>query len=65
MTPFDWSQELDDDELLDRFQRVSGEVVCEICGEPYWRHPDEPRMLSGIDGKPYLKRLCNGWLGKL
>lgn len=61
----DWQRPLTQREELRRFRRVGGDCICEICGYRYADHPDETRIVSGIDGKPFMKRLCNGWLGKL
>lgn len=52
------------------FRRASGDCVCDVCGKPYWKHPDatEPEALGNVDGdglKPFLTRLCNGDLVKL
>jgi len=60
----DGERELIDDEFDRRFMRVNGEVICNICQEPYWKHPDETRVL-GFEDRPFTKRLCNGWFGKL
>lgn len=62
---FEWPDDdgerpLSDEEAHDRMYRVSGDCVCKVCGKTYWKHPDEVR-LTWI----HLKRLCNGWLGKL
>lgn len=44
--------------------RASGDCICAACGEPYRKHPyaDNPK---GPDGRPFLKRLCDGTLVKL
>lgn len=55
---------LADEEINFRMYRVNGDVICKKCGKSYYKHPDETRIL-GYDGHPFLKRLCNGWLGKL
>jgi hypothetical protein len=60
----DWNREIPEDELWKRLHRVSGDCKCEICGNLYYNHPDETRILDW-DGNPYLKRLCFGWFGKL
>ncbi len=63
--PFDWSQDLSEADLDARFVRASGDVVCAICGRPYWRHPLEPRLLSGLDNQPWLHQICDGSLAHL
>jgi hypothetical protein len=60
----DGERELMEGESDARFNRVSGEVICEFCGVPYWQHPYESRVLDRFN-RPFLKRLCNGWFGKL
>jgi hypothetical protein len=39
--------------------RVNGNVTCEVCKIPYWKHPD---IISSVDwnGDPYLKLDCTG-----
>ena len=39
--------------------RVSGEMECEECGRPYWRHP------RVTDEVPTLMRACDGRLLKI
>lgn len=46
-------------------RRANGDCVCDRCGLTYARHPMDPDHLSGIDGEPYLNRLCDGSLVKL
>ena len=58
----DWVRPLTEDEYSERFHRVSGDVVCFICGKLYYDHPKENR-LTGFDFHEH--RLCNGWLGHL
>jgi hypothetical protein len=61
---FDWSSiELTEDELWDRFLRVDGDIICELCGRKYKQHPMEMRTLTG-EGEPWLIQLCEGILGK-
>jgi len=55
---------LTDEEVSYRFQRVSGDAICHICNQPYRKHPHETRVI-GYNGEPFLRKLCNGWLGKL
>lgn len=38
--------------------RASGNVVCEACGETYYRHPEDPR-------EPWMTLLCGGRRVKL
>lgn len=59
----DWIRELTDEDMR-RFHRVSGECICEVCGNEYYDHPVETRIL-GNENEPFLYRLCNGWFGKL
>lgn len=49
------------------FYRASGDVLCAICYFPFYDHPtaNEPEYRSGIDGRPFLHRICNGDLVKL
>lgn len=42
-----------------REYRAAGGCVCEICGNKYYDHPDETRVL-GYDGNPVDVILCNG-----
>ena len=60
----DGNRYLSVDEFYKRYQRVNGEVICEICNLPYHKHPDETRFLD-FNGDPYTKRLCDGIIGKL
>lgn len=50
----------------DDVRRVSGEVPCHACGGLLRLHPMEhsPEWLS-FAGEPFLRRLCDGTLGKL
>lgn len=59
--------ERSEEEDLHRMRRADGDVVCTACGKQYRRHPfaREPHNLSGIDGEPFLHRLCDGSLVKL
>lgn len=41
-----------------RWYRASGECVCDVCGDEYWLHAEEPYAR-------YLNRLCNGDVVKL
>jgi hypothetical protein len=41
------------------FIRVSGECVCEVCGDKYWRHPHDMKQLDS-NGEPFLKVRCDG-----
>lgn len=40
--------------------RASGEVICEVCGKPYWRHEQVAKAEV-----PTLVRACDGRLLKL
>ena len=40
------------------FTRVLGEMVCELCGRKYWRHPHAMEFLDW-QGNPYLRVLCS------
>lgn len=53
-----------DDEEAPEMVRVSGEMVCETCGELYRKHPQDEERLS-YDGHPYLRVGCDGRLLKL
>lgn len=59
----DMVRELTEEEIVKRVRRVGGGAICDFCGESYEDHPNETRLLS-FDGYPYLKRLCDGTLGK-
>jgi hypothetical protein len=62
----DWKRELTEEEICRRLHRVGGDCLCEVCGNPFYDHPDETRENAlDWDGYSYLKRLCFGWLGKL
>ncbi len=39
--------------------RVSGNILCDVCNRPYWRHP------SVTSEAPSLVRACDGRLLKL
>lgn len=43
---------------------ASGEVLCEECGQEYFYHPYDWRLLE-YGGRPYLNILCNGQRVKL
>ena len=54
----------DEEDDGEPYIRVSGDMVCEQCGLPYWRHPQEI-LYDAFDGQElYLRRLCDGRLGK-
>lgn len=40
------------------FIRTSGDMVCEVCGKPYWKHVLHPEW-------PWLHVCCDGKLLKL
>lgn len=44
--------------------RVSGQMVCETCGQLYLHHPLDWREV-GYDGRPWLHVLCSGQRVKL
>lgn len=46
--------------------RASGQCICRQCGREYREHPYalEPKWI-GVEGRPYLHRLCNGKVVKL
>jgi len=44
--------------------RVSGNVVCEVCGSEYWRHPLITSILTS-DEQPFLHLGCDGKFLKL
>lgn len=46
------------------FVRSSGELICEICGKTYYKHP-LAEDIRGWQDQPFLNRLCNGKLVKL
>jgi len=50
----------EDKEILETGEwiRASGDVICETCGEKYWRHPQ-------VIGALWLIRICDGLLVKL
>lgn len=45
-------------------RRVDGNCPCNLCGRPYWRHPDTYEHLDW-NGHPFLKVACDGSLVKL
>lgn len=59
----DMVRPLPDEEISKRFLRVGGDAICQYCEQRYEDHPNETRVLS-YDGYPFLKRLCDGTLGK-
>jgi hypothetical protein len=40
--------------------RAGGEVICDICGKKYWKHPQPAK-----EEVPTLVRACDGRLLKL
>lgn len=44
--------------------RVSGEMICDKCGQDYYHHPAEWRKV-GYGNVPFLNVLCDGRLVKL
>ncbi len=51
-------------EPVGEFERASGEYVCEICGQEYFAHPMDWRVIGHGD-VPFLNILCNGRRVKL
>ena len=45
--------------------RAGGDVICEICGQTYYNHPEYLPSAKTNDGVPWLNELCNGELVKL
>lgn len=45
-------------------QRAGGDVVCEDCGDTYYKHPHASRPVDW-ENRPFLHVLCNGDLVKL
>jgi hypothetical protein len=71
-----WHAEIDNNDLaIDRplaggalqagepYRRVAGDMICETCHKPYWKHGRELRTLESSE-ETYLVRLCDGTLGK-
>jgi len=52
--------------LSGSFIRASGDCVCDQCGDKYFDHPSE-KSKQNLDweGRPFLRRLCDGTLVKL
>ena len=46
------------------FIRASGDCVCPVCGETYYKHPYNLDIVDG-NGYPWLHVLCDGTLVKL
>ena len=44
--------------------RADGKCICQFCGELYRDHPWS-KDLVGLDGRPFLKKICTGLLVKL
>lgn len=44
--------------------RVSGDMVCEACQLPFWKHPQDFRYLDS-EGRPFLHVKCDGTRLKL
>lgn len=44
----------------EEFVRVDTWMQCVVCGVPNLYHPLCPKMLSGIDGLPYINVICGG-----
>ena len=47
-----------------KFIRTSGEMICEICEKPYWKHKHYLGALDNED-RPFLRELCDGTKVKL
>lgn len=45
-------------------ERCSGEMVCEKCGQDYYHHPADWRVI-GYGNVPFLNVLCSGERVKL
>lgn len=45
------------------YRRASGEVICEPCSKPYRVHAQGGPI--GMDGRRFLRRLCDGSLVRL
>jgi hypothetical protein len=50
----------DDDWREEECFRASGEVICDVCGKEYWKHPQVAKAEV-----PTLVRACDGRLLKL
>jgi hypothetical protein len=46
------------------FIRASGDVICEVCGKPYRKHPFDMEIIGWQD-EPFLNVLCDGTRVKL
>lgn len=44
-------------------RRASGDLICDVCGKPYWKHPHSEHR--DWNGEPWLNRICSGDLVKL
>jgi hypothetical protein len=44
--------------------RIHGDVLCDVCGNPFRRHPHDKRELDW-EGRPFLRISCNGMRLKL
>lgn len=44
--------------------RVDGNVICDNCGEPYWKHPVEKQYDCNDGQEMHLLRGCDGKLMK-
>lgn len=47
-----------------QYYRADGNMICQPCGQEYFRHPYEASVV-GYDELPFLHRICNGDLVKL
>ena len=48
------------------FTRASGELICQSCGELYFRHQlDKSENALDYNGHPFLRVLCDGRRVKL
>ena len=70
LAPYDIRKQFADEagELPDdiNMQRVSGDIVCNVCGKMYYQHPQDWRTAhKSNDYFPWLVVLCDGVLGKL
>lgn len=48
----------------DSWVRTSGKVICEVCGQDYFHHPMDWRVI-GYENRPFLNIICDGGRVKL
>lgn len=56
--------DIDNNEIMEKMIRVSGELTCVTCRKLYYDHPYIDNILDYQDD-PFLQYICNGGIVKL